>query len=308
MENSITDLFHLVPLRQHELGVGKPLPRPVYDWHGKLLLAAGIVIETQKQIDELAKHGFVHDARWGEMAAKRPAAPTETKTRVNIPASPSRQDKEILMEMIDVKWTVGETLYLQSADHSEIRYNVRLIGFVKNKTVFVTAPMLEGKFEFIREGQTFIARAFAGKKAFAFVCSAVKSMHVPHPYLLLSYPRQVRCTVVRRGIRAQVKLIAALAIENPPRVIGATLTDLSTGGASCATKEPVGQHGDVIRIKFKVHVADNDEYLDLAAILRSVAASENGEGVKHGFEFLDVSVQEKLILSAFVHQTVVEAD
>jgi hypothetical protein len=46
--------------------------------------------------------------------------------------------------------------------------------------------------------------------------------------------------------------------------------------------------------------------LNLAIVLRSVLLSENGDGFKYGFEFVDVSAHEKMILSAFVHQTLVE--
>jgi hypothetical protein len=41
-------------------------------------------------------------------------------------------------------------------------------------------------------------------------------------------------------------------------------------------------------------------------VLRSVAPAEYGEGFRHGFEFIDTTAHEKLILSAFVHQTIIE--
>ncbi|MGH8808897.1 MAG: flagellar brake protein, partial [Noviherbaspirillum sp.] len=86
------------------------------------------------------------------------------------------------------------------------------------------------------------------------------------------------------------------------------LNDLSVGGASGAINQVLGTKGEEGRIKFKVHAAGHDEVLDLKVALRSVAPSESGDTFKHGIEFLDVSVHDRLILSAFVHQTVAEGE
>ncbi len=304
----------LIPVRTAELAVGKPLARAVYDWHGNLLLAAGCMIENQTQLDGLIDSGFIHDSAW-DLTPSQPKAPVSMaafKRASTASEAPSEDassgNKEIVVGMDDVRWYVGETLYLQLIDNPAVRYSVRLIGFVKNKTVFVTAPTTDGKFDFIRDGQTFVVRAFSGKKAYAFVTAAVKSVHSPHPYLHLSYPKEVRCTVVRRGVRAQVKIIASVALGQPERVGAATLTDLSMGGTSGTIKQILGEKGDKGQIKFKVHAAGQDEFLNLKMTLCSVTPSENGDGFKHGFEFLDVSIHDRLILSAFVHQTLAEGE
>ncbi len=302
----------LIPLRPGEVVLGKPLPWPVYDWHGKLLMESGAIVESESQLEGLRENGFIHDSSWD--TELKPAAPTpqagkkSKSAQEGIPNPPAGTGKEVVMAMDDVRWYVGETLYLQQLDNSAIRYTVSLIGFVKNKTVFVTAPTLDGKFEFIRDGQTFIVRAFSGKKAYAFTAVAVKSVHMPHPYLHLSYPKLVRCTVVRQGARAQVKIIASVSLGEPERTAAAALNDLSMGGASGIIKQPLGKKGEEGRIKFKVTAADHDEFLNLKTILRSVTPADNGEGFKHGFEFVDVSIHDRLILSAFVHQTLVETD
>lgn len=304
----MTEAVSLIPVRHHEVEVGKPLRRPVFDWHGKLLLASGCVVECQSQLNGLLENGFFQDAG-GDPTAGAATVDTAVSKTVGVAAPViAAPSKEILVEMADVRWGVGETIYLQVLDNSALRYTVKLIGFVKNKTVFVTAPVSEGKFEFIREGQSFIVRAFSGKKAYAFMASAVKSVHTPHPYLHLTYPKQVRCNVVRQGARAEVKIIASLSVgENEERSGAGTLTDLSVGGASATAKEPLGAKGEVGRVKFKLQAVGQDEFLNLQAILRWVGPAESGPGFKHGFEFVDVAMHDRLILSAFVHQTLVDA-
>jgi len=302
-------VISLVPVRAGDLAVGKPLRQAIYDWHGKLLLATGATIGSREQLEGLLANGFVQDSSWDAvpLAPRRaPAAPLKPGRAAEAEPEQADEGKEVVVAMDEIRWYVGETLYLQLADNPSQRYTVRLIGFVKNKMVFVTAPAVDGKFEFIRDGQLFIVRAFSGKKAYAFAASAIKSVHSPHPYLHLSFPREVRCTVVRRGARADVKIIASVTLAGVEHAAAAVLTDLSMGGASGTIKQALGKKGAEGLIKFKVHAAGQDEYLSLRMALRSIAPAENGEGFKHGFEFLDVSIHDRLILSAFVHQTLAE--
>ncbi|EGF32708.1 hypothetical protein IMCC9480_2092 [Oxalobacteraceae bacterium IMCC9480] len=299
----------LVPVRASEIVVGKALTRSVYDYHGNLLLASGFVIDNASQMAGVLENGYFHEGGW-----ERPAGPVPAdqniKRLVEATAAPKPEaaEREIAVNMQDVRWNIGETMILQMQDKPSIRYTVKLIGFVKGKTVYVTAPTMDGKFELIRDGQSFVVRAFSGKKAYAFIAAAVRSVHTPHPYLHLSYPKQLRCTVVRQTARVAVRLIAAVSLGEPERSSAATITDLSMGGASAIAKEILGVKGEAGRIKLKVHVAEQDLFLNLQTVLRSIAPADVGEGFRHGFEFVDVSVQDRLVLTAYVHQTLVETD
>lgn len=299
----MSDAASRVSVRPAEISVGKPLLWSVYDADGNLLLKSGFVIESQNQIEVLSKNGFFRDARWGGVGSRRYEATGSAAADGVLEAT-----KETVVRMEDVRWRIGESLYLQPHDNPTLRYTVRLIGFVKNKTVMVTAPTLDGKFGFIREGQTFVVRSFSGKKAYAFTAAAVKSMHAPYPYLHISYPQQVKATAVRKGSRAAVKIIASVSLGQPARTIATTLIDLSVGGASGIAKQPFGVKGEQGQIKFKLHVAEHTAFLNLKAALRSVTLAESGDVYNHGFEFLEVPVDERMILSAFVHQTLAEAD
>jgi c-di-GMP-binding flagellar brake protein YcgR len=299
----------MLPIKQTEISVGKAVPWSIYDAQGQLLLASGAIVESQHQLDGLIRNGFASDSQWDEV---RPAGQI-MRAQVPVPTAkpesrPEPEPKDSLIDLDSVRWTVGETLHLQVHDDPNARYTVRMIGFVKNKSIHVSAPLLDGKVALIRDGQSFIVRAFPGKKAYAFTASALKSIYTPYPYLHLSYPKQVKCTVIRKGVRASVKIIAALALGTPERTSATTLNDLSMGGASCQSKVVAGTKGDTGTLKFKVNAAGNDEFLTLKVILRSITPSETGDGFRHGFEFLEVPTQAKLVLSAFVHQTLAESD
>lgn len=308
-KDRMTESIALIPVRVTEVALGVPLPQAIFDWHGNPLFPAGAVIETQDALDSLLDNGYFQDTSWD--APAKPPAPVPNETRlVEVTAPPKHEsaETEIAVNMEDVRWHIGETLFLQMQDQPAIRYTVKLIGFVKGKTVLVSAPTMDGRFELIRDGQSFVVRAFAGKKAYAFIAAAVKSVHTPHPYLHLSYPRQLRCTTVRQTARVAVRLIAAIALGEPERSAAGMITDLSMGGASAMAKSPLGQKGDSGCVKVKLHVADQDSFLNLKTILRSVTPSDAGDGYRHGFEFIEVPTHDRLILSAYVHQTLVETE
>ena len=305
----MTESVSLMPVRATEIAVGQPLSQAIFDWHGNLLLAAGTVVTSATQLAELLDTGYFRDTSWDAPAKPVPPEPNVARlVEVTAPPKANTADAEIAINMDDVRWQIGETLYLQLQDKLTIRYSVKLIGFVKGKTVLVSAPTLDGKFELIRDGQSFVVRAFAGKKAYAFITAAVRSVHTPHPYLHLSYPKQLRCTVVRQTARVAVRMPAAISLGTPERNAVGVITDLSMGGASAMAKQPLGEKGEAGTIRVKLHVAEQDSSLSLRAILRSVAPADTGDGFRHGFEFVEVSAQDRLILSAYVHQTLVETD
>ncbi|MFZ6691104.1 flagellar brake protein [Undibacterium sp. SXout20W] len=298
----------LMPLKHSEISVGQTINWAIYNQDGQVLFEAGLHIEDQQQLNHLLEVGYCEaDMLWDSIPSKIDLAEKPaTETSSQKPAE--ELNKESIIELDSVRWTVGEVFYLQTHDQVATRYTVRLIGFVKNKSLLVTAPTVNGKSVMIREGQTFIIRAFPGKKAYAFTASLIKYVFSPHDYLHLSYPKQVRSTTIRQGARANVKIIASVTIGDPEQTAAATLGDLSMGGTSGIIKRQLGQKGDTGVIKFKVNAAGNDEFLTLKTILRSIAPTDNSTEFRHGFEFTDVSPQATLILSAFVHQTLAEMD
>lgn len=323
----MNDVQGLMSLKHAEVCVGQTLNWPVYNHAGELLHPAGLKIEDQQQLHHLLDTGYCSsDYLWDSiptpatpvMPAQASAATTgeaqKSGAEMNLPvALPGRraedqQAKDSVIELDSVRWTVGEVFYLQAADNAAARYTVRLIGFVKNKSILVTAPLVEGKAALIREGQHFIVRAFPGKKAYAFSTALQKNVYSPFPYLHLNYPKEVRSTTIRQAARASVKIIAAVSVGVPEQSAAATLGDLSIGGASGTIKRQLGHKGDAAIIKFRVNAAGADEYLSLKAILRSVAPAENSSDFRHGFEFIDLTQRDKLVLSAFVHQTLAETD
>jgi len=297
--------YSLVPIRSDELSVRTPLPWSVYDSRDNLLLVKGFVLESASQIEMMAQQGYFRD--YGRASSRRSTG-RSIRDGETVSNQARENKRELVTSMDQIKWLVGEALDLQLHDNADIRYNVRLIGFARNKSVFVSAPIVDDKLAFVREGQMFIVRSFFGKRAYAFPASVIKCLHSPHPYLHLSYPSQVRLATVRRGARAEIRAIASITLGEPERIGAATLVDMSIGGTSCVANQVLGEKGESGTVVFKINVAEQDHIMTLKAVLRSVTNSENNSEYRHGFEFFDMTVHERLVISAFVNQILVDVN
>ena len=328
----MSQLGALTPINKEQLKLGQALPWAVYDAWGNTLHEAGTVIKDQEELNLIVEDGYFEDylddkdADNSQVLPKasqansfsQPAPKLDLKlnpieiSELNENSNPNNTSdlnkESVMLDLDSVRWQVGETFFLQVHDNPSIRYTVRLIGFVKNQSILVTAPRIDGRGAIIRDGQTFIVRAFPGKKAYAFTASALKSVYTPHPYLHLSYPKIVRCTAIRQSSRASVKIIASLSVGGREQGGAASLTDISMGGTSGLLKRSIGKTGDSGVIKFKVNTAGEDAYLIIPLIIRSIVQTENSEEFRYGFEFVNIPTQSKIILSSFVHQTLAEIE
>ena len=226
-------------------------------------------------------------------------------------AQATEETKEMQINLEEARLQIGDPVQLQpQAEENPVRYSVRLLGFAKGRSVLVSTPMVDGKYLLMREGQAFVLRAFSGKSAYAFPTQILKSVNTPYPYLHLSYPKDVRSLVVRRGARANVKVICAITECDGKPVQGAgTLLNMSIGGALMGAKQPLGEKGQRLTIKFKTLVNDIESFLVLNAAIRAVTpdpADEAEYQIKHGLEFVDVSGQDMILLSAFVYHYLLE--
>jgi hypothetical protein len=295
----------LIPVPAHLLSVGKALPRSVYSANGDLLLSQGFVIESVEQMATLVDTGYLRQTDFDGKTERVKPGVTESSHATGGQASAPQQGNPEKVFMDEVRWQIGETFFLHQQGLS-VRYTARFIGYIKNRTVLVTMPIVDDKYVLIRDNQMFIVRAFSGKKAYAFSAFVVKSVHSPHPYLHLSYPKELSCAIIRHRARIPVSIIASVSMNDHGENVAAVITDMSLGGASSNIKHPFGEVGQRGRIRFKINAVGETVFVDLGIILRSIVPSDNGGGCKHGYEFTDLSTHDRLVLSAYFHQAEME--
>ncbi len=223
---------------------------------------------------------------------------------------PREQATEKHMPLEEARLQIGDVMNLQALANEAERHAVRLIGMCKGRSVLVSTPMIDGRYLLMKEGQAFVVRGFSGKNAFAFTTQILKNVNTPYPYLHLGYPREVKSLVVRKGTRANVRLICAVAdAGDPSHTAAGAIVNLSVGGALVTLKDSFGKKGDHMVVKFKVLVNGIEALLELKAVIRAILHDRGADAElswRIGLQFVEVAPESSIPLLAYVYQELLE--
>lgn len=294
----------MIPVRKSDVALGKPLPYSLFDSNNKLLLKAGVIVQTQNQLDVLSERGLYRDRVSKSLPAVTARAAQESEPKTD-------PDKAgIQLELEEIHMQIGDLLQLQGTGEDAQRYTVRLLGFAKGRSVMVSAVMVDGAYSIVKQDAAFVVRFFSGKNVYGFQAHVLKMANTPFPYMHLSYPKKVRGMRVRSTQRASIRVIAAVT-DARGEAQAATLVDISKGGALLAARAPIGRVGDEIRCKFRLQFDDIDQFVHLTGIVRSVQPTADPESpalaTSHGIEFTEIPEGDRLALTAFVYHKLIEA-
>jgi hypothetical protein len=300
----MADEEFLMPVRKAEIEVGKPLPFAVYDADRNLLLNRGVIVASENQLQVLLEKGLFRENKPTRPAYSHSALP-EGKAADPGGGAPKPQEESVSFDAI--KLMPDDTLQLQPLLEGQTeRYTVRVIGIMKPRSVLVTAPLVDGKLIFIRDGQTFLIRAFSGLNVCAFKAKVLKAQLQPFPYLHLSYPDNVQAMRIRKAMRAPANIIVAVHESEEGRQVGAgKMVDISVGGAKLLSSMTLGKKDQTLWLSFKVKLGDMEEYVKTPAIIRSLGEEEDEQGKPmkaFGIQFGELTQAQRLIIMNLVYQ------
>ena len=92
-------------------------------------------------------------------------------------------------------------------------------------------------------------------------------------------------------------------------IVAGTIVNLSVGGALMMVKQPPGQKGQRLTIKFKVMLNGLEVLLELDTVIRAINVDQSGETetpYQLGVQFVDVPAKDSIPLLAFVYQELLE--
>ena len=208
-----------------------------------------------------------------------------------------------------LKHNIGSTLQLQfSPGKEDERFHVKLIGYLENKSILVTAPRVDGVPLKIEADQKFIVRMISGNSAQGFTANAIHSTKHPYPHLHLTFPTDLESITVRKAERVNCKLIVTVQNEEQGCSLGegksASIDDISTAGSQLFSNDSLGEIGDTITINSKIKVADIDQYLKISGKIRRIVVNKEKEDGKfeYGIEFILLEDTDKLLLHGFVYE------
>ncbi len=214
---------------------------------------------------------------------------------------------------------IGDILQLQFlGDDSEARYYVKVIGYLEERSLLVTAPQSNGKLLRVREGQPLAARMMAGTDLVGFTVSVQRICTAPYAYLHLSYPKDFQSVTVRKSLRVSLGLAATVQscdiggeeITPETERHHVVIRDMSTTGALLAADAPLADTGDCLAVSVNIEVAEAVEALTFTVVVRNIKvepAQEKGRPslFLHGVEFQFADRRESVLLHAFVYEQIV---
>ena len=182
---------------------------------------------------------------------------------------------------------------------------VRLIGYVRELSLIVSAPPPGCWRPQVSEGDNVVMRVFSGGSAFGFVSRVDRIIKLPFDYLHLSFPREIDGRVMRRSRRVKCGIPAAV---DGASVAAGTISNLSSTGAEICTDAALGEPGRTVGLSFTVRVRDADLPVALKAEIRSkhAAAGEGQTRWRSGVEFVDMPAAASAALKTLIYHELIE--
>lgn len=205
----------------------------------------------------------------------------------------------------------GEFL-MMSSDASEDGTAVRLIGSYPGRALLITAPEIDGRLLFVKEGQAFHFRSFYAQAVYAFATTIQKVCFTPFPYVHLEWPAShtIERTVVRSSRRVDVKLPCAVywTLDGKPCTYNGTVRNLSSAGAELHIGKTLPARAEGLRIALRISAAGQNFVIECPVrIMRHemIPGRDDATIDKYGLALQELSPESSLALHAFVYETAI---
>jgi hypothetical protein len=294
-------LKDLSPLPRSSIKIGEELSHPIFGEDGQLLLAAGQIVQSEKQLDELAVKGLFQIPQWASRVVQSRSSAGTISPKAELRSSARKHEPEDPSES-------GNALKM-SAEGSDETFIVKLIGTIRRDAFLVTHPTRDGALVFIKEGQFWDFRAFYGTSVYRFNVKVEKVVLTPFPLMIMSWPRetQVESKVIRAARRATCDIPAAMRIGLDHEPVNGYINNISTGGVEFVTRHKLkATKGDVVRIAFQITLGDRKYLLEPSVTVMSSNREEVEEQLKIGLAFSSLDDREFAAIHAFVDHRLIQ--
>ena len=182
-----------------------------------------------------------------------------------------------------------------------------LVGYLVDRAVIVTTPamILTNPAYQVSEGDLFVCRAFAGRRALAFQTEVLRVAQLPFPHLHLRYPQRIEAVVIRNATRVPTQRPVSLLKRGPDGETtgNATLLDLSLTGAGVMGMAGFATASESIELV--IPGLNGQPNLQLKAAVRQARAMESAGDAQQahfGLEFLELTPEHTRELQELIQQ------
>jgi c-di-GMP-binding flagellar brake protein YcgR len=299
------------------IAVGTPLPFPVYDFLGQLLMNEGTVVSTEQQLEKLFERGlYLNKTYYKKLKAEQRKAgnPDDTTDKEKEPETEPEQ-KLVDLPLKTIK--LGESIQISPlADNSNsIKYIVKFLGGLEKNSIICSAPIVDDKLVFIKEHTGFLVRLFSGKDVYNFTSIVSAVFNKPFPHIHLKFPSGVYSKVLRKNQRVQTSIICSLTNNSAGKYkdtkSAGRIIDISLGGAMIESNMVSGCIDDELECTFKLKLEDTEFFFSIPSILRNIVEPsklDDFQKYKQGIQFKIIPFQEKSMLQNYIYQLLTGTD
>lgn len=210
-------------------------------------------------------------------------------------------DSASQVDFESIKLHTGALVQIQHVGTAGQKYNIRYIGAIKGKSILLTLPIADGQAVKMPKGQGYIIRGFNGKYAYAFTSQVIQARAHPFHYVHFAWPSSVESKIVRKALRVNVNLPAAVVGESEQ--VAVTMIDLSAKGSMIDAPRAIGKISDTINVQFDIVLDEFSAKLTLPAKIRNAQYSKDASTMHFGVEFENIPQDDMLILNNFILST-----
>lgn len=300
----------LQPVRRTDLKIGSPLPYPVFDSHGRLLLKAGEIIRSEHQLTTLHEQGLYSQGDPLTRSARRNeyVEPQADLAEPEVDAASAPQTRRLG----ELKLSPGKTLYVDflSATNRP-RVALRLIGFLEGSGVLISALNAEGNVVPFRDNELLFVRVLTASGVATFESKVLKVHFTPFPYVVTSFPDSAVFSVMRQHERIDTELICTAANldrfvrDGSSDSLPAIMKNLSASGCQIEASPRLAEAGERVRLGFKLKAAGEEHVLSVVAVVRGVKAFGEPGNPRFGLQFEELGMGERLVVEHYIFHALI---
>jgi hypothetical protein len=215
------------------------------------------------------------------------------------------------MRFSDLGLKMGDVMQLQISADSDARYPVKLLGYLPECSVMISAPYEhKNKPIFLKEDQIVTLRFVVNHVASGFNARVLAMRTSPKPYVHLEMPQSVEAVEVRNAVRVSTEIMATLINEtHKSHPFKVTLTNMSVLGGRFECGKKIALIGDKISITMTLNLDDVEKIVTLEGVIRNKGRreTENDPVNWYGFHFNFRDDEDRLLLKAFVYQEILRS-
>ncbi|MDB0570733.1 flagellar brake protein [Ralstonia solanacearum] len=291
----------MIELQPLDIPLAVPLPWPMLERDGQLLVPKGDVIHSPEEVDLLFTLHRPHRRTDGAAQSADFAHSRFPQTAFPDVDDTPEDERSIALERLGLRPGGVLTVRL-TAGAGQSKGTARVIGYSPQRHLLVTMPTEGGRPLMPVKDELLEIHSFSGEGIASFECSVMAVCRLPFEYVVLSSPQRIKSRSLRKSLRIRANVVGKMLISGePPRMIH--ISDLSTTGASFRSAHRLEVSGAPARLRFRVKTRDYHSELVAAALIRSEKPAGDLPNVyQYGVEFLELAAAQKMLLQCFIYE------